>query len=222
MLTITAPGPHAGGRILVRGGLDAVTAAAVLLHGRGATADSILTLADDIGVEGLAWLAPQAAGRTWYPYRFLEPLTRNEPWLSGALAVVEELVVGLLARGVPVERIALLGFSQGACLALEAAVRHPRPYGAVVALSGGLIGPPGTHWPSPPALAGARVFLGCGDRDDHIPVDRVRESAEVFERAGAQVTTAIYPGMPHTVNEDELQRVREMFTRMTRARRDST
>ena len=222
MLTITAPGPHAGGRILVQGRVESARAAAVLLHGRGATAESILTLADEIALDDVAWLAPQAAGRTWYPYRFLEPVERNEPWLSGALAVVEEIVLGLLGRGFTADRIGVLGFSQGGCLTLEFAVRHPRPYGALVALSGGLIGPPGTTWPAPSDLAGARVFLGCGDRDDHIPVDRVRESSEIFERTGAEVTAIIYPGMPHIVNEDELQRVREMFTRMTAARRDGT
>ena len=159
MQSINTPGPHAGGTILTRGDVEAATAVAILLHGRGATADSILTLADEIAVPGLAYVAPQAAGRTWYPYRFLEPLERNEPWLSAALSVIEELVAVLLARGLAAERVALLGFSQGACLALEYGVRQPRRYGGIVGLSGGLIGPPGTKWPSPAALAGSPVFL---------------------------------------------------------------
>ena len=199
---------------MVRGDLATARGAGVLLHGRGATAESILTLADEIAADGIAYLAPQAAGRTWYPHRFLEAVERNEPWLSGALAAVEEIVLTLLAQGLAPDRIGLLGFSQGACLALESAVRHPRQYGAVVGLSGGLIGPPGTAWRSPPELANARVFLGCGDRDDHIPAERVRESADVFERAGALVKAIIYPRMPHTVNEDELEHVRELFARM--------
>jgi predicted esterase len=211
MYTVTAAGPHSGAKILARGDLDAVRAVAVLLHGRGASAESILTLADEIAVQGIAFVAPQAAGRTWYPYRFLEPLERNEPWLSGA----EEIVTTLLARGFAADRLALLGFSQGACLALESGVRHPRRYGAIVGLSGGLIGPPGTEWPSPPSLADTPVFLGCGDQDDHIPVSRVHESAKVYEQAGARVTANIYQGMPHTVNEDEIARVRQMFTDMT-------
>ena len=218
MLTITAAGPHAGGRIHRHGNPESARAAVVLLHGRGATAESILAIAGELAVDDVVWLAPQAAGRTWYPYRFLEPVERNEPWLSGALAVVEEIVAGLMARGFTSDRIGVLGFSQGACLTLEFAVRHPRPYGALVAWSGGLIGPPGTQWPAPPDLAGARVFLGCGDMDDHIPVDRVRESSEVFERTGADVTTIIYPGMPHTVNEDEMRRVREMVKRIAAGR----
>lgn len=209
--TITAAGPHQGGRVLVRGDLDTARGVCVLLHGRGATAESILALADEIRVDDVVYVAPQAAGRTWYPYRFLEPLSRNEPWLSGALAAVDGLVATLEERGFTPERLALCGFSQGACLGLEAAVRSPRRYGAIIGLSGGLIGPPGTKWPSPRELEGTRVFLGCGDQDDHIPVSRVEESAEVFRRAGADVTAVIYPGMPHTVSEDELRHVRELL-----------
>jgi predicted esterase len=211
METIAAAGPHQGGRVLVRGDLDTARGVCVLLHGRGATAESILTLADEIGMDDLAYVAPQAAGRTWYPYRFLEPVARNEPWLSGALAAVDELVTTLDGRGFTPGRIALGGFSQGACLALEAAIRSPRRYGAVIGLSGGLIGPPGTEWPSPRELEGTPVFLGCGDQDDHIPVSRVEESADVFRRAGAKVTAVIYPGMPHTVSDDELRHVRELL-----------
>jgi phospholipase/carboxylesterase len=216
MKSISTPGPHAGGKILTRGNLETAAGAAILLHGRGATADSILTLADEIAIASVAYLAPQAAGRSWYPYRFLEPLARNEPWLSAALSVVEDIVVTLLARGFAAERVALLGFSQGACLSLESGVRHPRRYGGIVALSGGLIGPPGTDWPSSSMLAGTPVFLGCGDRDDHIPVSRVRESEQVYVRAGARVSAVIYPGMPHIVNEDELEHVRGIFADLTK------
>jgi predicted esterase len=215
MQTITAAGPHSGAKIFARGDLDAAAAVAILLHGRGATAESILTLADEIAVQGIAYLAPQASGRTWYPYRFLEPLERNEPWLSGALAAVEEIVTTVIARGFAPDHVVMLGFSQGACLALEAGVRHPRRYGGIVGLSGGLIGPPGTEWPSPPSLSRTPVFLGCGDEDDHIPVSRVHESAKVYEQAGARVTATIYRGMPHTVNEDEIARVRQMFADIT-------
>jgi predicted esterase len=191
--------------------LDQARVAVVLLHGRGATAAGILALADEIGVDHLSYLAPQAPSHTWYPHRFLMPIESNEPWLSSALSVVEHVVSTVSAVGLSSGKMALAGFSQGACLALEYAIRHPRRYGAIVGLSGGLIGPPGTTWPAPRELAGTPVFLGCGDEDPHIPVERVRESAEVFERAGAMVTTILYPAMPHTVSDDELAQMRAML-----------
>jgi len=212
---VNAPGPHAGSRVVAAGApLESARAAAVMLHGRGATAGSILALAGEIDVPALAYLAPQAASNTWYPHRFLMPIASNEPWLSSALAVVDDLVAQLGRAGMGPDRIALLGFSQGACLALEYAVRHPRRYGAIVGLSGGLIGPPDTTWPSPPELAGTPVFLGCGDPDGHIPAERVRESAEIFRRAGADVTAILYPGLGHTVGDDEIERTRELLTRI--------
>ena len=212
---VNAPGPHAGSRVVAAGApLESARAAAVMLHGRGATAGSILALAGEIDVPALAYLAPQAASNTWYPHRFLMPIASNEPWLSSALAVVDDLVAQLGRAGMGPDRIALLGFSQGACLALEYAVRHPRRYGAIVGLSGGLIGPADTMWPSPAELAGTPVFLGCGDPDGHIPAERVRESAEIFRRAGADVTAILYPGLGHTVGDDEIERTRELLTRI--------
>jgi len=206
---------HDDGPVLIYGEpLSTARAAMIMLHGRGATAGSILALAGEVDVPALAYLAPQAASNTWYPHRFLMPIASNEPWLSSALAVVDDLVAQLGRAGLGPDRIALLGFSQGACLALEYAVRHPRRYGAIVGLSGGLIGPPDTMWPSPPELAGTPVFLGCGDPDAHIPAERVRESAEVFRRAGADVTAILYPGLGHTVGDDEIERTRGMMTRM--------
>jgi predicted esterase len=186
-------------------------AAVILVHGRGATAESILTLADEFGRPELAYVAPQAAGYTWYPYSFMAPAERNEPYLSSALEVLEELLEKLAAEGIPAERTVLLGFSQGACLSLEFAARHAKRFGGVVALSGGLIGPPGTPRDYPGSFDGTPVFLGCSDRDPHIPEARVRESAEVFRRMGARVTERIYPGLGHTVNEDELSWVRNLL-----------
>jgi len=215
--SLNAPGPHDGARVSTAGApLDAAAGAVILLHGRGATAASILGLAAELPAAGLAYLAPQASSNTWYPQRFLVPLEMNEPWLSSALAAVGDLVAQLRRAGLGADRIALLGFSQGACLALEYAVRHPARYGAIVGLSGGLIGPPGTVWPSPAELAGTPVFLGCGDPDGHIPAERVRESAEVFRRAGSDVTAILYPGLGHTVGDDELDRTRELLMRMAR------
>jgi len=191
---------------LVRAGrpLQEAEAAVVMIHGRGATAESILTLAEEVGHPGLACVAPQAPGFTWYPLSFLAPLEQNEPHLSAALRTLEEVLAEVAAAGIPPERTVLLGFSQGACLALEFTARHAQEYGGVVALSGGLIGPPGTPREYAGSFDGTPVFLGCSDRDPHIPEERVHESAEVFRRMGARVTERIYPGLGHTVNEDEI------------------
>lgn len=195
--------------------LHEAEAAVVMVHGRGASAESILTLAEEIGqpdLAHLAYLAPQAPGFTWYPYSFLAPFERNEPHLSSALRTLEEVLAELAAAGIPPERTVLLGFSQGACLSLEFAARHARRYAGVVALSGGLIGPPGTPRDYEGSFDGTPVFLGCSDRDPHIPEERVHESAEVFRRMGARVTERIYPGLGHTVNQDELSWVADLLT----------
>lgn len=204
-------GPHAG-RPVLRAGvpLEQARGAMILLHGRGAGAADILGLAGELEHGGIAYLAPDAAGRAWYPYSFLAPIDRNEPWLSSALEWIGELVAGVEAAGIPASRVILLGFSQGACLALEFAARHARRYGGVVGLSGGLIGPEGTPRDYAGSLDEAPVFLGCSDVDPHVPVERVNESADVFRRMRAQVTKRIYPGMGHTVNADEIAAVREI------------
>jgi predicted esterase len=203
---MTSAHPHAAGPVLTAGApLDAAHAAVVLLHGRGGSPEDILSLTQFLPTENAVYLAPQARGNTWYPYSFLSPLAQNEPSLSSALLRVQELLESLAEAGIPRQRIVLAGFSQGACLALESAVRHPAPYGGVVALSGGLIGPPGTVWNQAIGLHGVPVFLGCSDVDPHIPRDRVSESARHFASLGASVTERIYPGMGHTVNDDELQ-----------------
>lgn len=186
-------------------------AAVVLIHGRGATADGILDLADAFGVPGIAYVAPQAAQGTWYPHSFLAPLAANEPALSQALATVERVVQDIVREGVPEERIVLAGFSQGACLALEYAARHARRWGGVAALSGGLIGPDGTPRDYPGDLAGTQIFLGCSDVDAHIPLDRVHTSANVLTRLGGVVTKRIYPGMGHTIVADEVEHVRAIL-----------
>jgi phospholipase/carboxylesterase len=204
--------PHQGQPVLAAGQpLDRAKAAMVLLHGRGATAQGILSLADELGHSGFAYLAPQALANSWYPLSFLAPLDRNEPYLSSALSGISHVVESLTQAGIPDERIALLGFSQGACLALEFAARHARRYGGVFGLSGGLIGPDGTSRDYAGSMAGTPVFLGCSDADPHIPSERVIESAEVFRRLGAEVTARLYPRMGHTVNQDELDFVRTMM-----------
>lgn len=209
---------HQGQPVLTRGvALAEARAALVLLHGRGATAESILTLADELPAAGFAYLAPQAAGNTWYPNSFLAPIPSNEPYLSSALAAVGAALEQITAAGLPLERTILLGFSQGACLALEFAARNARRYGGVAGLSGGLIGPDGTPRDYAGSLAGTPVFLGCSDVDFHIPVARVHHSTAVLRDLGGDVTERIYPGMGHTVNQDELNVVRAMMADLTRA-----
>lgn len=186
-------------------------AAVIMLHGRGAPALDILGLADELGLDDLAYLAPQAPGHQWYPYSFLAPLQQNEPDLPQSLGIVGTLVDHLDKQGVPSERVALVGFSQGGCLALEYVARNARRYGGVAGLSAGLIGPPGTPRDYPGSLDGTPVFLGCSDVDQHIPLARVKESSQALTRLGAAVTERIYPGMPHTINADEIVHVRAML-----------
>ena len=200
--------PHANPRVLQAGvPIDAARIVAIMLHGRGAGAEDILGLAKEFTAPDVAFVAPQAAGNTWYPYSFLMPLEQNEPSLSSALRAIERLVESLAQQNVTPDRIALMGFSQGACLALEFAARHAQRYAVIAAFSGGLIGPPGTPRNYPGSFAGTPVFLGCSDVDPHIPVERVHESAEVFTRMGATVTKKIYPHMGHTINESEIDLV---------------
>jgi predicted esterase len=191
--------------------LQTARAALILVHGRGATAESMLPLADAFGLDDIAYLAPQASGGAWYPYPFMSPVEANEPWLTSALAVLGALVERLGAAGFPPERIALAGFSQGACLSAEYAARNARRYGAVIGLSGGLIGPPGTPRDYPGSLAGTPVFLGCSDIDFHIPLERVHETAAVLSGLGAEVDERIYPGMGHTVNQDEIDTAKALL-----------
>jgi len=213
----TPAGYHSGQPVLMTGKpLAEASAAMILLHGRGATAQSILLLAAELPHPEFAYLAPQAAGNQWYPYRFMTPLAGNEPYLAAALAVVDGLVDQVGQAGIPPEKIVLAGFSQGACLALEYAGRHARRYAGVIGFSGGLIGPPGTQWAFGGSLEGTPIFLGCSDVDFHIPATRVEESAEALGRLGADVTLRLYPGMEHTIVEDELAFARGMIEGMMR------
>ena len=197
--------PHENQPILRAGRpLAEAQAALILVHGRGATAASILELADYLPHPAVAYLAPQAAGNTWYPYSFLMPMEQNEPHLSSALARLASLLGDVARAGIPAERVVLAGFSQGACLASEFVARHAQRYGGLLVFSGGLIGPPGTPRAYEGTLAGTPVFLGCSDVDPHIPLARVNETAEVLARLGAAVDKRIYPRFGHTINRDEI------------------
>ena len=211
-------GPHAGGSVVTAGAdLDDARAAVVMLHGRGATARSILGMADEFGTDHVAYLAPSADGNTWYPQSFLADIEENEPYLSSALSFVGALV-DRAAESVGHDRIALLGFSQGACLASEWAARNARRYGGVIAFSGGVIGPEGTPREYDGDFEGTPAFVGCSDSDPHIPLERVRETTGVFEGLGAEVDKRIYEGMGHGINEEELAAAKGVITSLERRR----
>jgi predicted esterase len=204
--------PHAGQPVLTRGPNPAdARLTMILLHGRGASAEDILGLARELQLNDVAYLAPQAAGHTWYPLSFLAPIAQNEPGISSAFGVISGLIDAARQDGVDARHIAILGFSQGACLTLEYAARHATRYAGVFGLSGGLIGPPGTARDYAGSLDGTPVFLGCSDVDAHIPLARVRESAEVFRGMRANVDERIYEGMGHTVNEDEIHGIKALL-----------
>jgi predicted esterase len=212
-------GPHAGQPIAMAGvPLGETAGALILVHGRGGDAAGMLGVAELVAPSRTLCLAPQAAGHTWYPHRFTEPVARNEPYLGSALSVLDDLVDRMRDAGLPPERIAIMGFSQGACLALEFALRRARRFGAVIGLSGGLIGdavapPPASARP----FGGMPVLLGCSERDPHIPLGRVRETDAVLRALGAEVVTRIYPGGSHDINKDELDLARRLLAQVVGA-----
>jgi phospholipase/carboxylesterase len=207
-----ATGPHAEQPVLYAGpALAEARAVVIAVHGRGDGAEGILAMRDMLGAPDIGFVAPHAAGNTWYPYAFLAPTADNEPWLSSALDVLRAVVETLESAGVRRRRIVPLGFSQGGCLALHFAATHATRWGGLVGLSAGLIGPPDTKWTFKGSLAGTPAFLGCSDPDPHIPRERLEDSARVLEKLGAAVTLRVYPKMGHTVNEDELEHVRRLL-----------
>jgi len=211
-MTSSMADPHGQAQLYAAGApLDEASSAIIAIHGRGADAADIINLAGEVAPPGVVILAPNAVGQTWYPYRFIEPIERNEPYLTSALALIDRLFARLAEASIQPDRVALLGFSQGACLALEYAARNAQQYGAVVGYSGGLIGPLGMTFSYPGSMDGTPVFLGCSDVDAHIPVGRVEESAEVMTGLGANVDLRIYPGMGHTVNQDEIMAVQKIL-----------
>ena len=184
--------------------------ALIMIHGRGASAEDILTIAGHLNVKDFALLAPQATNNTWYPYSFMAPPVSNEPWLSSALGVLKEIMDELVVKGIAPDNIYFLGFSQGACLALEFVTRHATRYGGIIAFTGGLIGDklyPGNYKGD---FAGTPVFIGTSDPDPHVPVERVNDSAALIEKMNANVTKKIYKNMGHTINQDEISTVNEI------------
>ncbi|MEK6223068.1 MAG: dienelactone hydrolase family protein [Chloroflexota bacterium] len=192
--------------------LEEAQAAIIMMHGRGANPQDILSLSTFIKESNIAYLAPQAANFSWYPYSFLAPLEDNQPDLNSALQRVGDALALAIQADIPIHKIMLLGFSQGACLSLEFAAHNPKRYGGIAGLSGGLIGPPNTPREYEGNLADTPVFLGCSDIDPHIPKERVHETTKTLTAMGADVTERIYSNMGHTVNEDEIAVVSEMVS----------
>src|SRR5258706_5510304 len=204
--------PHQGQTVRMAGTpLNRAQTAMLMVHGRGARAEDILILTDQLAQPGFAYLAPQAAGNEWYPNGFHVPVAENEPWLSSALSFLGSVFAEIVSAGIPSERVMLLGFSQGACLILEFAARNAQRYGGIVGLSGALIGPDDTPRDYVGSLAGTPVFLGCSDMDFHVSKERVDQAAEVLQRLGGDVTERLYPNLDHSVNQDEIDFVRSMM-----------
>ncbi|MFU8813613.1 MAG: alpha/beta hydrolase, partial [Balneolaceae bacterium] len=198
-------GPHQGQPVAESGApASRAKAAMIMLHGRGATAKGILSLSDDFAQPDVRYLAPQADARAWYPYPFTDPVEKNEPWLNSALQQIYDLINQLHSEGVPTERIVLLGFSQGACLAQEYAARHPMRYGGVIGLSGGLIGEAVNPELYTGSLQDTPILIGAGENDPWFDVERIHQSADVFQKLNGNVTKEIYPGKGHTIVEDEV------------------
>jgi predicted esterase len=214
--------PHKDQPILQGGApLGTATGALILLHGRAGSAQEMLTLARELTADGgkagggtaLAWFVPEAAGRLWYPYSLLEKVEKNQGAVNSALGLVKRILEKAAAANIAPERTVLLGFSQGATVALEFAARHAQRYGALISLSGALLGPEGTPRDYAGSLAGTPLFLGSGDSDPNIPKRRVDEAARVFESLGAVVRKEIYPGLAHAMNADEIAKARELLAR---------
>jgi predicted esterase len=207
-------GPHQKSRTITTGAdPQKADGAIIMIHGRGATAESIVTLAHEFDAENFHFAAPQASGNTWYPYSFMAPSKNNQPGLSSGLQAIFNIVSDLESKGIPKKKIIILGFSQGACLATEFVARHPNRYGGLIAFSGGIIGDGDSVNPEnyTGSLDGTPYFVGCSDNDAHIPVERVEESVEVMTKLGADVTKKIYSGMGHTIIRDEIEEAQKII-----------
>jgi predicted esterase len=213
---MTSNSLHQGTRVLERGApLAKSEGAIILLHGRGGSAADILDLGDSLNVNSASLLAPQAVGNTWYPQSFMAPIEQNEPWLSSAILLVESLVARCLEAGMSSSQIVVAGFSQGACLATEFVARHPRSYRALLAFTGGLIGPEGISLLHGGSLVGTTALLSSGDPDPHVPWSRVEASADSLRAMGASVQLKRYPSRPHTITNEEVLEARRLLSKLS-------
>lgn len=209
-------GPHQGQPVVAAGAtLDEAKAVMITVHGRGATAESILQLSSEFYHPDMAYLAPQASGNTWYPHSFLAPMEKNEPGISSGLQALADVIEQTQAAGVPPEKTILMGFSQGACLTVEFLTRHPKKYGGGLIFTGGLIGPDVDPSRYTGSLDHTPIFLGSSDIDPHVPLDRVNDTETILTQLGATVDKRIYPNMPHTINHDELSFAKQMVIKLT-------
>ena len=204
--------PHQNQPILQQGKpLAEAKTAMILVHGRCATAQGILELRSVLTHPEMVYIAPQAAGNTWYPYSFLAPVAQNEPGLSSGLQAIADAVAYINAANIPTEKVIIGGFSQGACLASEFVACNAQRFGGLLVFSGGLIGPPGTPRNYSGSLDGTPVFIGCSNVDFHIPVERVEETAVTLTNLGATVNKKIYPNMGHTIIQDEIDEAQKII-----------
>jgi phospholipase/carboxylesterase len=197
--------PHRNTPVLQLGAsLTTADGVVIFLHGRGSSAEDILGLAHEMYLPQLAYIAPQASGHSWYPQSFLAPSEQNQPWLSSALKKVLSVVQMAHDAGISTDRIAVAGFSQGACLSTEFVASYPERYAGLIAFTGGLIGPLGTDLSHAGNLEGTPAFLGSGDPDPHVPWERVQQSADILANMGAKVIARRFEGRGHTVSREEL------------------
>ena len=207
------PDPHADQPVVTAGAPSmAAEVAVVLVHGRGATADGVVNLAESFYRHGVAFFAPQASRSRWFPYDARGELERNEPHLSSAVRAVERALAEVEASGIPAEKTVLFGFSQGTAVVTELLCRRPRRLGGVVVLSGGFVGPDDRAFPdSVGSLAGTPVFVGSGDADEYVPVDRIVATADLFRALDGDVTERVYPELEHGISEAEFDVIRELL-----------
>lgn len=208
-------GPHQNQQVVTGGAdIDVAKLAMIFIHGRGASAQSMMMFADEFESTETHYRAIQAKGHTWYPRSFMAPQEMNQPGIKSGLQAIYNQISKLNKSGIPTNKIVLLGFSQGACLTTEFAARHPQRFGGIVGFSGGLIGEEVDTENYQGSLEQTSVFLGCSDRDPHIPQERVDLTEEVFQKLGADVTKKIYVGMGHTVNKDEIEHVQMIINQL--------
>jgi phospholipase/carboxylesterase len=191
--------------------LDKAKGALILLHGRGGTAENIISLAGEFNINELAIVAPQASNQSWYPYSFMMPVAQNQPALDSALQIIGELVDDLIAKGIPTEQIYFAGFSQGACLTLEYVARNAKRFGGVIAFTGGLIGKELTTENYKGDFNNTPILITTGDPDPHVPLSRVEESAAILKNLNADVTVKVYKGRPHTITGDEIELANQLI-----------